>query len=393
MIFNRKRNQKRSAGNVSIALSDFEEICKLGYVSLDKNPEIISGCMRIAELISSMTIYLMANTSKGDVRITNELSKKVDIYPNRWMTRKTWMTNIVMNMLLYGSGNAVVAPHTSGGLLEDLEPIAASRVNFLPNVLGPGYRILIDGVPYNPDNMLHFVFNPDKYYQWMGAGIKVAAKDVARNLAQAQETKRGFLSSNWKPSIVVKVDGLIDEFSSPEGRKKLLDDYVKTSTAGEPWLIPADQFSVESIKPLSLNDLAINEGTEVDKRTAASILGVPPFVLGVGEYKKEEWDNFINSTIRPIAKGIEQELTRKLLTSDSWYWQFNLASLYSYDLKATAEVYSGLYTKGIVTGNEVRDKIGMTPREELDQLVMLENYIPADKIGEQSKLKGEDNGN
>lgn len=385
-IFTKKKKRGIAAW---LTTSDaYETLCVSGYTSLDKNPEVLTACRKIAEMISSMTIYLMANTEKGDQRIVNELSRKVDILPNRFMTRRTWMDSIVMNLLLYGKGNSVVYPHTSQGFLGDLEPIVASRVGFVRD--GRGYQILIDGVPHDPDDLIHFVHNPDPNYLWKGQGLTVALKDVAHNLKQAAATTRSFMESKWKPSVIVKVDALIDEFSNSAGRQKLLDDYIKTSGAGEPWLIPADQFEVEQVKPLSLADLAIADVVKLDKRTVASVLGVPPFVLGVGDFKPDEWNAFINNTVRPIAQEIEQELTRKLLLSPKMYWRFNIASLYSYDLKTTADVYSNLYVRGIVKGNEVRDKIGMEPLDGLDNLVILENYIPLDKVGDQLKLKQEE---
>jgi len=378
--------QKRSVALVSddIMLGD---AIRSGYTSLDNNPEIVSGCMRIAELISSMTIYLMANTERGDIRVVNELSRKVDILPSRNMTRKTWMDAIVMNLLLYGNGNSIVVPHTESGMLGELEPISASRVSFMDNRNGT-YSVLIDGKAHDSESLLHFVYNPDRYYMWKGQGIRCSVRDIIENLSQANKTTRSFMQSKWKPSVVIKVDGLVDEFSSPEGRKKLLDEYISTDNAGEPWIIPSDQFSVEQIKPLSLTDLAISDSVQLDKKTVAALLGVPPFVLGVGEFKAEEWNAFVSNTVRPIAKGIEQELTRKLLISPKMYFMFNISSLYSYDLQATANVYSSLYDQGIVTGNEVRERLSMEPKDGLDELVILENYIPASKTGDQKKLKG-----
>ena len=366
----------------------FDKLCGSGYVSLDRCPEIIAGCRQIAQLISSMTIYLMANTEEGDVRIVNELSRKVDIAPSDYMTRRTWMDFIVMTMLLYGHGNAVVWPHTQNGLLGDLEPIAASRVSFVAK--NPGYEILIDGLPHKPSEMLHFVHNPDKNYPWKGAGFNVALQDIAEELDQAAATKKGFMSSKWKPSIIVKVDGLTDEFASPEGRRRLLSEYIETGEVGEPWMIPAEQFAIEQIKPLSLSDLAIADVIQLDKKTVAAILGVPPFVLGIGDYKPDAWNGFINNTVRPIAQEIEQELTRGLIISPKWYWKFNIRKLYSYDLKTIKEVYGGFYDQGIVSGNEVRDELGYEPVDGLDERVRLENYIPNDKAGQQKKLKEEE---
>lgn len=386
-----RRNDRDASINDLIRVlsgDEYSSLCCTGYTSLAQNPEVLTACRKIADLISSMTIHLMSNTDNGDVRIINELSRKLDIDPNQYMTRKTFMDIVIMNMLLYGKGNSVVRVHTTDGLLGDLEPISPTRISWKTD--GYGYKILIDGVPNNPnDDLLHFVQNPDPDYPWLGRGLTCSIAAVANNIKQARTTEKGFMESKWKPSVIVKVDALIDEFSSPDGRQKLLDSYVQSSNVGEPWLIPAEQFQVEQVRPLSLADLAINDTVEIDKKTIAAMLGVPAFVLGVGEYNKDAWNNFINNTIRPIAKEIEQELTRKLILSPKWYLKFNIWSLMNWDIQTIASVFGELRKQGIVTGNEVRDRVGMSPMDGLDELVMLENYIPTDKLGDQKKLMQE----
>ena len=367
--------------------TDFENLCVSEYTSLDHCPEVMTGVRRIAELIGSMTIYLMSNTKNGDVRISNELSRKIDIEPMFNMTRSTWMQSIIMNLFLYGKGNSVVWPHTRNGYLTNLEPLSASRVSFVAvNNSYMKYKILVDGKQKDPDDLMHFVLNPDRYYMWMGRGVHVSLRDLCRNLRQANATERGFLESKWKPSIIVKVDAMVDEFSTPEGRAKILNDYVTSAEAGQPWLIPGEQFQVEQVKPLTLADLAIKDTVELDKKAVAAILGVPAFLLGVGAYNQKEWNNFIQNTVRPLALSISQEMTRKLILNPNWYLKFNTLSLMDWDVTTISQVFGTLYDRGIVTGNEVRDRIGLDPKEDLDKLLVLENFIPLDKAADQLKL-------
>lgn len=365
----------------------FDDCCASGYTRLSDNPEIQTACLRIAELIGSMTIYLMENGPDGDRRIINELSRKIDIEPNRNMTRIHWMTINVMNMLLNGKGNGICVPHTHEGNLESLEPISASRVTFQP--VGNSYRdyrVLIDGIPKDPNNLLHFVYNPDETYVWMGKGVTVTLKDIANNLKQAQKTENAFMSSEYKPNIIVKVDALADEFATPAGRQKLLDSYVKPSTTGEPWLIPAEQFEVQEVRPLTLADLAIKDTVELDKKTVAAVIGVPAFLLGVGTFNREEWNSFIQTKVKAIALNIQQELTRCLIISPKWYIYLNYWSLMDYDLKAVSDILLAGSDRGFVCGDEWRDRMHLPPAG-LKEFKILENYIPYDKSGDQEKLK------
>ena len=360
-----------------------------GYTSLDHDPTIMTGCQRIAELIGLVSWHLMENTDNGDQRIRNELSRKIDINPNSWMTRQTFFEAIAMNLLLYGDGNCVVRPHTEDGYLRDLEVIPADRVSFMSDQLnGYGYWIFIDGIRYDPRDLLHFRLTPDKEYPWKGRGIRVSINEVANNLKQASSTENAFLSQEWKPSVIVKVQAMGEEFQTPEGRSQIADDYLKTNKAGEPWIIPAEQMDITTLKPLTLQDLAISDTVKLNKATAAAIVGVPNFLVGIGDFKKDEFNNFIQTRVRTIVENIQQTLTAALITSPRWYIKGNIWALLDWDLATITQVFTAMGDRGWVTGNEARDRINLEPKEGLDELKVLENYIPASMSGNQSKLTG-----
>lgn len=384
-IFNKKKRSKNTAFMVVNNQQWQDMICN-GYTSLENNPEVITAIEQIAQLIASMTIYLMQNTDRGDIRIKNKLSRIIDITPNAYQNRTNFIFWVTKTMLL--KGNAVVIPKTQEGFLQSLDPIRPDSVSIESNLTGDGYNIQINGVTHDPKELLHFALNPGANEPYRGMGYSVALKNVINNLAQAQKTINGFLSSKWAPSLIINVDAMTEEFSSPDGRRKLLDNYVKTNERGEPWILPADAVQVEQVRPLTLADLAINDSVKLDKQTVAAIIGVPAFVLGVGEFKAAEWNNFISSRVKYFAAVIEQELTRKLLLSPELYFKFNARSLYRYDMKELADVANAEFTRGIMTGNEVRDWLGLSPLEGLDELKILENFINLDRIDDQSKLTG-----
>ena len=358
------------------------------YRNLIDCPEIKTCVDKIADLVSNMTIHLMQNTENGDIRIINELSRKIDIYPYKNMTKKSWLYNIVYSLLLYG--NAIVYPIIdSKSHIEDLVPFDMKLItngSYKWNKEDGSYYVEYQNIIYKSDELVHFVLNPSTNKPFLGTGYRLDLKNISETLNLATETRKSFMNGKYMPNVIVKVDSNDSELTSEKGREILENKYLTRNKTGKPWIVPADMLDIQSIKPLTLKDIALNEAVELDKRTVAGVFGVPTFLLGLDDFNKEEFNMFISTKIMSIAKIIEQTLTKSLLTKEEWYFKCNPRSLYAYDISEIAEIGMSMYTKGLMLGNEVRDWIGMEPIAELNKLVILENYIPAEDIGKQKKL-------
>lgn len=389
-LFIRQRDAPRAVGIVT--QTDWDLLFAGGYVPLYSCPEVAMCVDAIADLVSNMTLRLMRNTDTGDVRVVNGLSRAIDIMPNAYQNRKAFVYNIVSTLLTVGNGNCVVMPKfDADGNLLSLVPARPSSVMFddLPD---GGYKIRVGQTVYSPDEVLHFAINPDPERPWIGRGRSVSLSSIVDCINQANATKTA-LQKSPAPSIVMKVDGLTEDLSTRDGRQKMIDRFVDSNDRGVPWIIPAETMELQQIKPLTVSDLAIKENLELDIKRIAGIYRVPAFMVGVGNFNRDEYDNFITTTVMSIAQVIEQELTRKLLYSPDYHITFNPRSLHSYSITELVSAGKELVDRMAMRRNEWRDWLGLSPDEDMEELLALENYIPADRLGDQKKLKGEgDNG-
>jgi HK97 family phage portal protein len=392
----RKGFNRRQSSPVALWLNGEESqniLLPNGYKPITKNEEVKKCIHKIADLVSSMTIMLMENSNDGDIRLKNELAKQIDVYPNKFMTRKNFIYKIVADMLTHG--NAVVMPNEEEGLLENLAIWDINSVTFRGDFTG--YEIEYKLQRFDPDELLHFVLIPDDLLPFKGQGFIPIVKETIANIVQANTTKTGFLQSKWRPSLIIKVESDAEGMQVQEERKKILNSYVGDTESGEPWIVPASEIDVKEVRPLSLQDLAIQESIELDKRAVAAAFGIPAFMVGVGTFNKDEYNNFISSVIMPIAKAIEQELTRKIVYKPTWYFRFNAKSLMQYDLGELTTHVKEMVAGGMLNRNEGRNAFDLSPVDGLNEYVVLENYIPVEDVGNQKKLnnkslKGGENG-
>ena len=378
----RKEKQNRASSQVGvITLNSPGILAGHGYHMLSEAPEVAAAIWIIADLISSAPIHLMENTRNGDVRVRDALSRKIDIDPWSLGTRQTWIHWIVETEL--SEGEAIVVPQTAGTMIADLTPAPGATLH--RPVGGATYKAQYNGHTLDAENILHFRLRPDPSDPWRGIGPQVQLQQVVESILQTTETKTAYMSSEYSPPIVISVNS-DSPLSDEAARNKFIDKYLKRSKKNAPLIVPADLMNISQVKPLSLTDLAIKDGVELDRKTVASIFGVPGFLLGVGSFNKDEYNAFISRTVVPICRGIEQELTKKLLYSENRYFRFSTRRLYSYSMQELSQIALNMRNAGLMTGNEGRNWLDLPPMDGLDDLVMLENYLPADRLGDQKKL-------
>lgn len=380
-----KVRQQRSA-TTTFTLGLTNDIRGLpGYVPLSQCPDVAAGLRWISDIISTMTVQLMETGKDGHIRLRDNMARFIDVCPYSLGTRTNWMSWIVMTLLGVGDGNAYLLPVVSpDGTMEELLPMPGAYPQATSD--GENYTVHWKGVTFQPDEVVPITLDADEYYPWRGRSYRWSLQQLADCLTAAGDTKKAYMTSEYKPSFIVSAAAMAGDFETPEGRQKLVDEYMSGAGAGKPWIIPGDLMKVETVKPLSLNDIAIVDGLTLDKRALASLLGIPAFALGIGSFNADEYNNTIRTRIRKICACIEQSLTRGILVSPKRYFRLNPKSLYAYDMKEMASIFESFYVKGLAPGNEVRDAIGLSPLEGLNELVMLENYIPAGSIGDQKKL-------
>lgn len=394
----KRKTEKRSAPQiVQVGSPEWSDLLAggSGYTRLADNPDVQSAVNTIAELVSSMSIHLLQNTDKGDKRVSNELARIIDVSPAKGMTRKTWLTKIIRDLYLYGDGNSLcqIIVQPGSDYLSELRPLDMAQVSYIYDSQSADLRVRYGDQELDSSQLVHFIINPDARYPQIGHGFDSVLRTTLQNLAQAAKTKSVFMSGKYMPNIIIKVDSDSEALTSDEGRDEVKNKYIGHSNGLEPWVIPADLLEVQQVKPLTLQDIALNEGVEVDKKTVAGLFGVPAFLLGVGDFDKEEFNNFVNTRIAGLGQMIAQALTRDVLISSQWYFQFNPRSLYQYDINTLVSAGTQLIDRTAMTRNELRGWVGLEPRDDMEDLITLENYVPTDKLGDQAKLKGgDDNG-
>ena len=91
-----------------------------------------------------------------------------------------------------------------------------------------------------------------------------------------------------------------------------------------------------------------------------------------------------------IGNIIAQTLTKDIIINQNWYFKMNPRSLYNYSLTDLVQAGGEMVKMNAMRRNELRNWIGLDPDDEMNELIVLENYIKQSDIDKQKKLNQEE---
>lgn len=383
-FFSAKRRSMSLKGNAVAVWLRGSGKCPAGFHRLIDCAEYRGIVDSYSAVIGSATIYLMQNGKYGNKRLHNALSRKIDIEPWSLGTRQLFISWIVGTMLGEGDGNAFVLPHfdPSTGNLLDLEPMPDAVAQPINN--GRDYQVIWRGKKYDRDTVIPFRIFPDPQQPWKGSGWKVPACRILESISNFEAVKANLSSPDYQPPMIVYA-ALDEDVFSDEKRQKFREKYLEDVERGKPWILPDNVLKVDRWQPLSLSDLAVKDGCELDRKALATLTGTPPFMVGEGTFSQAEYNNWIRSRVLPICQSITQPLTLCLLDNPNWFFTMPEKRLYSYTPMELATMGLALADHGYAMGDEVRDMAMLDPAG-LTDFRALENFIPYDMAALQNKL-------
>lgn len=185
-----------------------------------------------------------------------------------------------------------------------------------------------------------------------------------------------FFSNGAQPGIIYKHPGTLGDEAYGH-LKESLDERKGVENSHMP-IILEENMSIEKLG-IPNDDAQFLETRKFQVSEVARIFRVPPHMIGDVE-KSTSWgtgidsqeQGYVNHTLRPWSKRIEEHLNTRLLPKQdqgTFYYEHLMEGLLKGDIQTRYQAYIGAINTGFMSRNEARARENMNPRKGLDEML------------------------
>lgn len=323
-------------------------------------PAVACAVSLIAETVGSLPVKLYEREGRASVT-DHPAYKLMHDEANPWTSAQSLREQLTTDALLFGRGCALVVRNGAGDPVE-LHRLEPSAVNIETDDYGePTYIVQQTDGPrrYSITDILHVE-------AFVGVSpILLGREAIGLALAFERHIARLF-ANGGKPGGILKSEKALGD----EAKRNLAASWTAAHGAGNSGgtAILDEGMAYEAVT-MTLTDAQFAENRLEQIREIARVFRVPPTMLF--ELTRGTWSNteemarqFLQITLKPWLTNWAWAYARCLLSPDErreLYAEFITDDLTTTDTAARATAYGQYRSMGVMTANEVRAGLNLTP--------------------------------
>lgn len=382
-LFSRFRNENKARDKPRVRVFDRGKVTSItrprADVTLQGHEAIYAAVTRIANTVASIPVHVYKGRERQD---THPLEKLLNLSPNPSMSAYIFKQTMEAFRNTEGMAYALIIRDGLGEIAR-LDVLDPTRVRPLieRDSREIWYDITLEGKTYPIPGYMVLAL---KHMSANGiSGIRPL--DVLRgSLDYDAEVKEISLNQldGINHGVMLEVPGqALDETRKTQIVADFLDAY---ESSGQRVLVLEGGIKATTFNQSPV-DAQLMDVERITRNRVATVYNLPPHMLG--DYSdtsfstaEQQMQEFLQLTIIPIVQQWEDELNRKLL-SDADYkvgyrFRFDTDSLIRADMVAMANKYQMAIRGGWMRMNEVREREGLPPDPNGDELMCARDIIP-----------------
>lgn len=382
-LFSRFRNENKARDKPRVRVFDRCKVTSItrprADVTLQGHEAIYAAVTRIANTVASIPVHVYKGRERQD---THPLEKLLNLSPNPSMSAYIFKQTMEAFRNTEGMAYALIIRDELGEITR-LDVLDPTRVRPLieRDSREIWYDITLEGKTYPIPGYMVLAL---KHMSANGiSGIRPL--DVLRgSLDYDAEVKEISLNQldGINHGVMLEVPGqALDETRKAQIVADFLDAY---ESSGQRVLVLEGGIKATTFNQSPV-DAQLMDVERITRNRVATVYNLPPHMLG--DYSdtsfstaEQQMQEFLQLTIIPIVQQWEDELNRKLL-SDADYkagyrFRFDTDSLIRADMVAMANKYQMAIRGGWMRMNEVREREGLPPDPNGDELMCARDIIP-----------------
>lgn len=382
-LFSRFRNENKARDKPRVRVFDRGKVTSItrprADVTLQGHEAIYAAVTRIANTVASIPVHVYKGRERQD---THPLEKLLNLSPNPSMSAYIFKQTMEAFRNTEGMAYALIIRDGLGEITR-LDVLDPTRVRPLieRDSREIWYDITLEGKTYPIPGYMVLAL---KHMSANGiSGIRPL--DVLRgSLDYDAEVKEISLNQldGINHGVMLEVPGqALDETRKAQIVADFLDAY---ESSGQRVLVLEGGIKATTFNQSPV-DAQLMDVERITRNRVATVYNLPPHMLG--DYSdtsfstaEQQMQEFLQLTIIPIVQQWEDELNRKLLSEADYKvgyrFRFDTDSLIRADMVAMANKYQMAIRGGWMRMNEVREREGLPPDPNGDELMCARDIIP-----------------